>query len=381
MKEDKIKIKINNRSYNNLSDIDIFITNKLKSELEGIKSERFGNLFSSLETNGFKGGKHLIETLKNKLGKFALILSHEKTELKNRIVIINYNDYRKSGNKAFFDVYRQTGLKTANNFLRENIPSIAPDISETVTKKDTEQVIETLPFIAKKVSDRKKNELFESISKLIRELKLDGKSITYESLNGLKASVNQVFYKNRLNEFIKRLGKNLPETKGKNSWQIWLYSNSWIFGSLYLKPISKKKVGFDQIPDYLFPTIDGFLDVLEIKTPKKDIIREDKNHNGSFYWSQDASEAIGQVINYLCQIEIHQLEIAKEIGIKTIKPRALILIGQTESWNVEKLEALRKLNFSLHGIEVLSYDQLLKRGERLIEIFNEDIKMKRGRSK
>lgn len=41
---------------------------KLKKNLEGIESARFGNVFESLKTNGFRGGKHLIEILKKGIG-------------------------------------------------------------------------------------------------------------------------------------------------------------------------------------------------------------------------------------------------------------------------------------------------------------------------
>lgn len=50
-----------------------------------------------------------------------------------------------------------------------------------------------------------------------------------------------------------------------------------------------------------------------------------------------------------------------------MKPRAFVLIGQSDSWKADKKEGLRKLNDSLHGIELLTYTDLLKRGEALVE--------------
>jgi uncharacterized protein (UPF0254 family) len=35
------------------------------------------------------------------------------------------------------------------------------------------------------------------------------------------------------------------------------------------------------MPDYLFPTLDGFIDILEIKLPEDDVIIKDTNHIGS----------------------------------------------------------------------------------------------------
>jgi len=46
-----------------------------------------------------------------------------------------------------------------------------------------------------------------------------------------------------------------------------------------------------------------------------------------------------------------------------LKPRAYILIGNSADWIAEKRDGLRKLNDTLHGIEVLTYQELIFRGE------------------
>jgi len=104
--------------------------------------------------------------------------------------------------------------------------------------------------------------------------------------------------------------------------------------------------------------------------------------NGTI-WSSKASEAIGQVVTYLHEIELHQLELKQKIerayrdkfgsGIFSIKPRGFILIGTKEGWNEEMLEAIRKLNYSLHGIEVITYTDLLTRGREIIEMYSRKI--------
>lgn len=100
---------------------------------------------------------------------------------------------------------------------------------------------------------------------------------------------------------------------------------------------------------------------------------------GAYRWSPEANEAIGQVVNYLYEMELHQLEIAKSISqqrgfdFTTIKPRAFILIGLSTDWDLEKREAFRKMNFSLHGMEVLTYTELFSRGEKLIKMYSDFI--------
>jgi len=170
-----------------------------------------------------------------------------------------------------------------------------------------------------------------------------------------------------------RLTKTFPETKGADSWQVWIFSNNWLFGSNYREPIEKQRINISGImPDYLFPTIDGFVDILEIKLPNDEVILSDSNHKGSWRWTEETNTAIGQVVNYLSEIDRLRLEIEKNIKVEykkeisLLKPRAFILIGNSEHWDSVKKEALRKLNHSLHGIEVLTYFDLIQRGETFI---------------
>ena len=165
------------------------------------------------------------------------------------------------------------------------------------------------------------------------------------------------------------------ETTGNDSWQKWIYKNNWLFGVNYKKPIEKIKINITGImPDYLFPTLDGFVDILEIKLPNNQVINKDTHHIGSWKWTAETNGTIGQVVNYLGEIDRLRLEIEKNVktaygyGISLLKPRAYILIGDSTDWDGGKKEGLRKMNHALHGIEVLTYKDLLDRGDQAIKI-------------
>lgn len=49
----------------------------------------------------------------------------------------------------------------------------------------------------------------------------------------------------------------------------------------------------------------------------------------------------------------------------------MIIIGNKAGWTSEQHKALRKLNYSLHGIEVLTYTDLEKRGEAIIKNYSQ----------
>lgn len=147
-----------------------------------------------------------------------------------------------------------------------------------------------------------------------------------------------------------------------------------MFGAKHLDPIDRTKINITgSMPDFIYPTADGFADILEIKLPSDEVIIEDKNHAGSWKWTASTNGAIGQITNYIIEIERQRLEIEKNIKISTgrdillLKPRAFILTGNSKDWAGDKKEALRKLNSVLHGIEVITYYDLVLRAERIIE--------------
>ncbi|MBU0698195.1 MAG: Shedu anti-phage system protein SduA domain-containing protein [Bacteroidota bacterium] len=161
------------------------------------------------------------------------------------------------------------------------------------------------------------------------------------------------------------------ETTGDDSWQKWIYKNNWLFGVKYKAPIEKARINISGImPDYLFPTLDGFVDILEIKLPDDEVIVADTSHKGSWKWTPETNVAIGQVVNYLGEIDRLRLEIEKTIKTQygwefsLLKPRAHILIGNSSSWASDKKEGLRKMNHALHGIEVITYKDLIDRGNQ-----------------
>ena len=88
-------------------------------------------------------------------------------------------------------------------------------------------------------------------------------------------------------------------------------------------------------------------------------------------------------MKYIKEMEDPRLEIrdniseeyGSEYGITfhVIRPRAFMLVGESEGWSTRDKEAFRRLNDSLHGIEVITYTDLLKRGEGIIAMLKKPL--------
>jgi hypothetical protein len=377
---EKLKqIKISNKSFGQLNGATIYLEAGLHDQLVRTKTKNGHNLITLLgQGRALRGFKHLLEFLTAKDKSLKIILSQQETAKTQEAWVINYEEYKSKTSGKFFALYRSVGLDSAKSYLNQYFPSDfeykkSGDKAHKISRGNVSQVLDQM-----EEKQQTKKEMLKRTSKIVSDLHKQKTSLKKEiaEIEVLKKSSNLAIMKNSMNELNDRLDsdKKYKETSGKNSWQSWVFKNSWMFGISFLKPIEKQKIGFDNIPDFIFPTVDGFLDILEIKLPEHEVIKSDSSHSGSFIWSPKAGEAIGQVVTYLHEIELNQLQLKEKIKEKynldlmTIKPRAYILIGDHSDWDEPKIKALRKLNYSLHGIEILTYADLKLRAEQLMKL-------------
>ena len=151
-----------------------------------------------------------------------------------------------------------------------------------------------------------------------------------------------------------------------------LDANPWMFGSEYSELMSRRKWTRDEQLDYMLRrTVDDYVEIVEIKTAfPDDLFKYDKSHD-SYYPSPKLSQAIGQVMKYIEEVERNRDAILAKDGIDTLKIRVRVIVGR--DGNKAQQEALRNFNSHLHRIEVITYDQLLRIAERVLSMFQEHV--------
>ena len=158
----------------------------------------------------------------------------------------------------------------------------------------------------------------------------------------------------------------------EREYQTFLEEHYWIFGSEYSELLDKRNLVLgDQLDFPLRRTVDGYLDVIEIKTALKGEfpLLADSSHS-SHYMRNELSKAIGQVESYLARLEAEQHRILVKNKLKVEKVRGKIVIGR--DGNEEQMEALRRTNASLNNIQIITFDQLIRIGERILDIMAEE---------
>jgi hypothetical protein len=154
-------------------------------------------------------------------------------------------------------------------------------------------------------------------------------------------------------------------------YQDWCDRHPWAFGHAYVMRDEVRRLDARNIVDLLLTDLAGFRDVVELKRPDARVLRADPSH-GSYFFSSDASRAIGQAHKYMDvlqdtmsrSLEAHPLLVAYH-------PRATIVIGRSDKWRPGQTRALRGLNARMHNITVMTYDHLVAQAKQLLRLVSD----------
>lgn len=158
-----------------------------------------------------------------------------------------------------------------------------------------------------------------------------------------------------------------PSTPEK-MFQEHLKNHPWMFGSEYSELLARRTWTRDDNLDYMLRrTVDGYLEIVEIKTAFTDALFIQDGSRDSYYVSAKLSPVIGQVTRYIEEVERNRDSILVHDHCDPLKIRARAILGRDGP--LEHQAALRNLNSHLHRIEIVTFDQLLRIAARVLAVF------------
>ncbi len=260
--------------------------------------------------------------------------------------------------------------------------SLVTDSSKSTSGKFIETTDEVLDIL------NGLNSIDSDILKLIlnkinedEKIKTILESLSDIELKHLSAAHKQKYYQTEIDNLEQLLGLeengNVEEVKKHENlsayiagqpekiFQNWIEQNLWVFGVEYTKKHDARIIAFFSEGDLLMESLDGFLDLIELKRPKYGIFQHDTSHN-CYYPTSDLSKVIGQCLFYLQKLDDFKLNLEKEHKVKILCPRIKIIAGRTNDFNDEQFNALRMLNSNLNHIQIISYDYLVSCGKKII---------------
>lgn len=199
---------------------------------------------------------------------------------------------------------------------------------------------------------------------------LDGSDLSDQLVDSLRGAIRLREMQSAVADLREKLERGETE---EQLYQVWCQTHSWAFGSAYVVNDGVRNITASDNLDLLLPTvIAGYRDLVELKRPDMEVLRYDRAHR-NFYWSADVARAIGQCHRYLDVLhEVAANGLRDHPEIVAYHPRAIIVIGRSNDWDGDQLRALHGLNHRLTSVTVMTYDQLLAQGERLLSIVAPD---------
>lgn len=233
-------------------------------------------------------------------------------------------------------------------------------------------------FIFKNLSSKNKVEIFKKNLAIMSRFEIDN----------IEAAIKQKEYKTAIKDLkellileenndivckiktIQNLNKYSAEQPEK-IFQNWLEKNLWVFGVEYYKKHNFSVISDDgSKADLIMETADGFINLIELKRPnlQYDLFNYDSSHR-NYYPTKDFSQAISQCLIYLKRLEEFKKNIEQQQEVKILRPMIKLIIGRTNNLNNDEKQALRFLKSSLHGVDIISYDQLLFNANQIISFY------------
>ena len=106
-------------------------------------------------------------------------------------------------------------------------------------------------------------------------------------------------------------------------------------------------------------------DIVELKRPGLVFWQAEKDHD-NYLPHSDLVAAITQAQNYQFALEgeINSIKTRERLkGVPIAKPRSLLIHGRSNNWIDEQFEAQRLLNAGFTSLNVITYDQVLRRAK------------------
>lgn len=166
----------------------------------------------------------------------------------------------------------------------------------------------------------------------------------------------------------------LAQDTTENEWQKWFEDNSWVLGTEFVRVLEERNIDTKNISDYLMQAYDGFLDIVEIKRPERTLkFWSDTKDHDNYIPSSDLIKAITQASKYIYEVEreADSIKFLERVNnTKVIKPRCVLIFGRSDGWDEEQKETYRILNSNYHNLTILTYDHVLERAKRIIDLKN-----------
>lgn len=261
-------------------------------------------------------------------------------------------------------ILRDSSLTESGAFVETSIKSLVKFITSTEKIDD---------WIASLVLDKISS---ETILRSLSTLKLEN----------LSAGHKQEHYKSELKRlrfilFLEKKGSLLSKIssfpfiekykagQAEKVLQNWVEANLWVFWVEYERMESFRKISTLSEGDLVMKSIDWYLDLIELKKSKYELLTFDKSHK-CYHWRKELNIVIWQSMHYIKWLQDYSSVLSEKDDVKVLRPRVKIIAWRSNKFNEQQFDTLRMINSHLVDISVITYDELIKYWNKIISHYN-----------
>jgi hypothetical protein len=164
------------------------------------------------------------------------------------------------------------------------------------------------------------------------------------------------------------------DSSNETTMQRFIEQNLWLLGLHYAEMLPQQPL-LGGTMDFVLKRFDGFHDLLELKSPRDEIIRVRSTAPGGaaarpsdYSLSSDLAGGLAQAHVYRDRLTRHAEAHEDIVGLPLSRdPRLIFVTGRVEPLPERSKRVLTELNKSLHRVEVVPYDVLARRAEAVLD--------------
>jgi len=152
----------------------------------------------------------------------------------------------------------------------------------------------------------------------------------------------------------------IAENHAEEVYQRFLTKNPVFIDPLASEVIPKQKLGLEHVTDFVIRRLDDEYILVEIEKPQDTIFTGANDLTARF------THAYGQVLGFQEWVDAHG-EYARSLMPGIFSPKGVLIVGMRNELSAEQVAKLKRLNINSRSIEVLTYDDLIRKAKDLYQ--------------
>jgi hypothetical protein len=323
----------------------------------------------------------VIDFLENYPGIGKVVISKKKSSaFKALEVIFNVEDIERLYQriKPFRDQQTEELRTLTKDLFADVFPRSVQSDPEKYYKGQLTRLIENKKIKAEQLSITD----IQVLSELLTQLPAEHPFVKQGKLLMTKEKFEVVSIEATLKTYKKLLKRKNDSKQLEESWHQFFKKNGWILSQMFASPMvifgDKAYLGGKdlnnkkgKIADFVYRnSFSRSSVIIEIKTHKTPLMAARAYRQPDvFSVSKELGGAIGQVLDQKDTLQKDYHSVTKGTGVESFNPTCIVLAGQLTKLKSDSLKSFELFRNNSKDAIVVTYDELLKRIETILEIF------------